>query len=145
MRIPAALLVLTLVGAPELGSQEPDFSLVVARSSPFTSVKRQELAKIFLRKVTRWSDGSEAIPVDQSLQSPVRVAFTKAVLSVEGMAQTSAVQSYWLQQVYSGRGSPPVVKPSDAEVIALVASKPGAVGYVGAKPDAGLVKVLSIE
>jgi ABC-type phosphate transport system substrate-binding protein len=134
-----------LLAAPYVASQEKDFSVVVARSSPLTSVKRQELAKVFLRKITRWSDGTEAIPVDQSLRVPVRAAFTKAVLSLEGISQISAVESYWLQQVYSGRGSAPVVKPSDAEVIAFVASKPGGVGYVSAQADVSSVKVLKID
>ena len=145
MRAYAASLACVLLAAPQVASQERDFSIVVARGSALTSVKRQEVAKVFLRKITRWSDGSEAIPVDQSLRSPVRAAFTKAVLTLEGIDQTSAVENYWLQQVYSGRGSPPVIKPSDAEVIAFVASKPGAVGYVSAQADVGSVKVLKVE
>src|SRR5262249_61650874 len=86
-----------------------------SRPNRRSAVKRQEVAKLFLKKSTRWSDGREALPVDQSLRSPVRTAFTKDVLAVEGMGQTSAVESYWLQQVYSGRGNPPAVKPTDAE------------------------------
>jgi ABC-type phosphate transport system substrate-binding protein len=84
------------------------------------------------------------MPVDQSAGSQVRSAFTRAVLSVEGMGQISAVQNFWLQQVYSGRNTPPLVKAADADVLAFVAGTPGAVGYVGALPAAGGVKVLTI-
>ena len=65
------------------------------------------------------------VPVDQSAGSPVRSAFTRAVLSVEGMGQISAVQNFWLQQVYSGRSTPPPVKATDAEILAFVAANPG--------------------
>ena len=145
MRALAGLLASVLLAAPHVASQEPDFSIVVGRSSPVTSVKRQELAKVFLRKISKWSDGSDAIPVDQSARTPVRAVFTKEVLSLEGISQISAVESYWLQQVYSGRGSPPVIKSSDADVIAFVASRPGAVGYVSTQADVGSVKVLKIQ
>jgi hypothetical protein len=74
----------------------------------------------------------------------VRSAFTRAVLSVEGMGQISAVQNFWLQQVYSGRSSPPAIKATDAEVIAFVVANPGAIGYVAAAPAAGGVKVLTV-
>ena len=145
MRVSRALVLCALLGAPSATTQEPEFTLVASPSNPLSSVKRQELAKLFLRKSTRWSDGRAALPVDQSLRSPVRTAFTKAVLAVEGMSQTSAVESYWLQQVYSGRGTPPPVKNTDADVIAFVAANDGALGYVSAKADVGSVKVLTID
>ena len=83
--------------------------------------------------------------MDQSAGSPVRSAFTRTVLSVEGMGKISAVQNFWLQQVYSGQSTPPPVKPADGDVIAFVTANPGAIGYVGAAPAAGTVKVLAIK
>ena len=74
----------------------------------------------------------------------MRAAFTRAVLAIEGMGQISAVQNFWLQQVYSGRNTPPPVKATDAEVLAYVAATPGAIGYRGAAPAAGGVKVLTV-
>jgi len=64
---------------------------------------------------------------------------------VEGMGKISAVQSFWLQQVYSGQSTPPPVKPADADVIAYITANPGAIGYVEAAPAAGTVKVLAIK
>ena len=82
--------------------------------------------------------------MDQSAGSPVRRAFTRAVLSAEGMSLISAVQTFWLQQVYSGRSTPPAVKGSDAEILSFVGSNPGAIAYVGTAPTGGAVKVLKI-
>ena len=58
--------------------------------------------------------------------------------------EIASVNSYWQQQVFSGRASPPVVKPSDAEVVAYVAATPGAIGYVAADATVAGVKVLTV-
>jgi ABC-type phosphate transport system substrate-binding protein len=136
--------VVTLGSAGTRAATEPGFVVIVAADNPVGSVKKQELARYFLKKSGRWADGRGIVPVDQSAGSPVRNAFTKAVLSVEGMGQISAVQSFWLQQVYSGRSTPPAVKATDADVLAFVAATPGAIGYVAAAPSAGGVKVLTV-
>ena len=116
---------------PQSGNQAGiEYRVVVSEESPLTSVSRRDLAKIFLRKTSRWQDGREAVPVDQSARSMVRVAFTRGVLRVEGLGQISAVEAYWQQQLYSGRNTPPPVKADDSEVVAFVAANAGAVGYV---------------
>jgi ABC-type phosphate transport system substrate-binding protein len=146
MRIAVAALLMSAAlgvgGAP--AADEGSFVVIVAASNPASSIKRQELARIFLKKTGRWSDGRGVVPVDLSAGSPVRSAFTRAVLSVEGMGQISAVQNFWLQQVYSGRSSPPTVKATDAEVLAFVAANPGAIGYIKPVAGAGGVKVLTV-
>ena len=147
MRIAVAALLMSAAlgagGAP--AADESSFVVITAASNPATSIKRQELARYFLKKTGRWGDGRGVVPVDQSAGSPVRAAFTRAVLAIEGMGQISAVQNFWLQQVYSGRSTPPAVKATDAEVLAFVLANPGAIGYVAAAPAAGGgVKVLTV-
>jgi ABC-type phosphate transport system substrate-binding protein len=141
----AALLMSAALGvAGSRAADEPSYVVIVAEGNPVSSIKRQELARFFLKKTGRWSDGHGVIPVDQSAGSPVRAAFTRAVLAVEGMGQISAVQNFWLQQVYSGRSSPPAVKASDPEIVAFVAANPGAIGYVAAASAMRGVKVLTV-
>lgn len=140
----AALLLGALIGAAPRPSDD-DFVVIVAAANPATSIRRQELARLFLKKTARWGDGREVMPVDLSVNSGVRNAFTRAVLSVEGMDRISAVQNFWLQQVYSGRGNPPPVKNAEADVVQFVAANPGAIGYVSAVPSGGAVKVLAVK
>jgi ABC-type phosphate transport system substrate-binding protein len=146
MRIAVAALLMSAAlgagGAP--AADESSFVVITAASNPATSIKRQELARYFLKKTGRWGDGRGVVPVDQSAGSPVRAAFTRAVLAVEGMGQISAVQNFWLQQVYSGRSTPPAVKATDAEVLAFVLANPGAIGYIAPIAAAGGVKVLTV-
>lgn len=147
MRLAVAALVTSALLASNAAPADDDrtFVVVVGAENPVASLKREELARLFLRKTSRWSDGREVRPVDQSAESPVRSAFTRGVLSVEGMGKISAVQTFWLQQVYSGRSVPPPIKPADADVIAYVAANPGAIGYVGTAPAPGPVRVLAIK
>jgi ABC-type phosphate transport system substrate-binding protein len=133
---------LVLTAGPQPST--PSFQVIVSSANPATSIKRQDLAQIFLKKKSRWTDGKEVLPVDQTLRSAVRGAFTKAVLKAEGMGHLSDVESFWLQQVYSGRGNPPPIKASDADVLAFVQANPGAIGYVSTATLPGSLKVLAV-
>lgn len=105
-----------------------DEFLVVAHTSVLgASVRRDDLAGVFLRKVLRWGDRTPAVPVDQSGTSPVRRTFSESVLRMP----VSTVLQYWQKQMFATPPlRPPAVKGSDAEVIAFVGSTPGAIGYV---------------
>lgn len=124
---------------------EGGFRVIVASASPVSELKRDELARIFLKKQTRWKDGKEVSPVDQSARSSVRAAFSREVLAAEGLDKISAVENYWRQQIYSGRGNPPAVKTSDDEVRRFVAATPGAIGYVSENAELAGVKAVKLQ
>jgi ABC-type phosphate transport system substrate-binding protein len=131
-----------VLASPPLGSSaEEDFIVVISEANPTRSLSRDALARIYLKKETRWPNETAAEPVDQTRRSPVRLAFTRAVL---GFQQPSAVESYWQQQAFSGRATPPVVKASDVEVMAFVASHRGAVGYVSGTAALQGVRALTV-
>ena len=135
-------LVLILAGASRAPAAD-EFVVIVHPSVVGSSVKRTDLAAVFLRKAARWTGGGGlAVPIDQSGTSPVRKAFSEAVIQ-QPVAQ---VVQYWQKQMFSAsRLTPPPVKGSDAEVIAFVAKNAGAVGYVAAGiPLPPEVKTLSV-
>ena len=109
-------------------------------------IKRKDLAAVYLKTVTRWSDGRPAQPVDQPASSDVRKRFSEQIL---GLTVVLASQ-YWLKQMTSGaRGAahvPPPVKDSDAAVLAYVKANAGGVGYVSADFAVGdEVKVVELS
>ncbi len=118
-----------------------DFQVIVSSSNPVSSLDREEVERIFLKKKTRWADGKEIVPVDLTARSEVRAAFCRDILR----RKMSVVESFWYQQVFSGQGVPPPVKASDAEVVAFVAANPGAIGYVGAGTAVGSVRVVAVR
>jgi ABC-type phosphate transport system substrate-binding protein len=144
MRLPAGLSVaLGLAVAAPLAAAD-DFVVIVHQAMAGGNIRRSDLAAVFLKKAPRWGNGALAVPVDQSGTSAVRKAFSDSVLR---MPVTAAVQ-YWQKEMLSGSPlRPPSVKGSDAEVIAFVASREGAVGYVsrGAALPPGVKAIDLIE
>ncbi len=138
----AGALVLAVIGTAEATDS---FMVIVNASVVGTSVRRADLAAVFLKKAVRWGDGSPANPVDQSGTSPVRKGFSETVLQMPVMA----VVQYWGKQLASLAASmrPPTVKGSDDEVLVYVAKTSGAVGYVssGTALPPGVKAVTIIE
>lgn len=109
------------------------FKVVVHSSNPVRSLSADQASAFFLKKVTRWNDGSEVEPVDLSDGSAVRSAFSEAVHG----KSIAAVKSYWQKMIFSGRATPPPELSNDAEVLAFIRSNPGAIGYVSAGASVG--------
>lgn len=122
-------------------SAQDSFKVVVHPSNSVTTIKKDELIRIFLRSTTKWNDGQEIRPVDQSVVSPTREAFSRQVLAMS----VGKVIGFWQQQAYSGRAVPPSVASTETEVLRLVGSTPGAVGYVSVAADTGNLRVVRIE
>jgi ABC-type phosphate transport system substrate-binding protein len=112
-------------------STEPSFKIVVNAANPVSSLSREELSRLFLKKVTSWRDSKPVALVDQRVNNPVRESFTR---DVHGR-QVGSVTSFWLQMIFAGRAIPPVEKASDVDVAAFVAANPAAIGYVSANAD----------
>lgn len=144
MRLASAvwILAITLVaGAAPAAYGTQDFQVVVHPSVRGTWISRSSLQALFTGKTDRWGDKTSAKPVDQSMKTPVRRAFTSSVLGFS----MGEIQRYWQDRVAAARIFPPPIKSSDQEVLAFIAATAGAVGYVSPEtpiPDG--VKVISV-
>ncbi|HXB56542.1 MAG TPA: substrate-binding domain-containing protein [Vicinamibacteria bacterium] len=122
-------------------TDKPTCKVIVNAANPETTISTERLSSIFLKNVTKWDNGTPALPVDQSLTSPARIAFSKEVFD----QPVVAIQAYWQEEIAKGREGPPPVKASDQEVTAFVAENPGAIGYVAAATTLpGSTKVLKL-
>jgi ABC-type phosphate transport system substrate-binding protein len=122
-----ALALGTAASASPSVSADVPFRVIVHPQVKGSQIPRAALSSIFLKQAPRWGDGSPVQPIDQSVQSSVRKSFSADVLQ-QGIV---AVQVYWQRKMSTGVVPPPV-KTSDEEVVAYVASTPGAIGYVSA-------------
>lgn len=142
LRMLVALLAVLVMLSPRTAAAQSAYKVIVNRENPVSSMSRDEVSRLFLKKVTTWSNAKPVAVVEQKQTAPLREVFTK---SVHGR-QLGYITSYWQQMIFSGRATPPPEKASDAEVSAFVAGNPSAIGYVDA--DAPLpagVKVLSVS
>lgn len=133
---------LALLGASAPAQDLPHFQVITNAANPVMELARAEVSRWFLKQSTKWPDAKVVVPIDQSSRSEVRAAFCAAIHK----QSTQAIDSYWQKQIFSGRMVPPFVKLGDAEVMAYVASNPGAIGYVstGATLSPG-VKAVKIK
>jgi ABC-type phosphate transport system substrate-binding protein len=133
-----AVLLASALSAAAHPADAPSFVVIVNTANAAT-LTRDELANIFMKRITRWDDHAVPILVVDALpDSPVREAFSRAVLH----RGVGAMEAYWQQQIFSGRDVPPVQKETDAEVVAFVRRNPGALGYVSGDARLDGVRVL---
>ena len=146
MKTVSAAFVALAVGviSPSAHAADADagYKLVVHAANPVTTLSRDNVTQIFLKKTTTWPNGQPIAPVDQRSDAPSRHAFSLSVLRRE----THEVASYWNQMIFSGRALPPPTKGSDEEVLAFVRTNPNAIGYVdGETPIGEGVKVVRVQ
>jgi ABC-type phosphate transport system substrate-binding protein len=119
---------------------EPRYWVIVHPDNPIQSLRRDEVSRLFLKKITRWSDGRAAAPVDLVESAPARNAFSRDV----HQRSPAAIKKYWQQMVFSGESAPPPEVATEADVLALVRSDPAAIGYVSDEAVLRGVKILDV-
>ena len=111
---------------------------VIVNPGTTAEVSKADVAKIFLAKSKKLPDGTEAKPLNQAGGAASREPFEKNVLG----KSPSQVKAYWSTLIFTGKAVPIEELGSDGEVVAKVASTPGAIGYVSAASADGSVRVL---
>lgn len=139
----AVVVIASIFAFPVVGqAQDADLKIVGNAGTTPESIAKKDLARIFLKKKSKWSDGRSAEPVGQKRAPELRELFSEQIL---GMS-LDMVESHWQAQVFSGRGTPPKTLDGDAAVVDYVRRTPGAAGYVsGAAATAGVNTIRVIE
>ena len=122
-------------------AQEQDsYQVIVNSANPTTSLPKGKVSRYFLKRVTKWDDGTLVQPVDLGAKSGIRNAFSKAVHG----RSASSIKSYWQRQIFSGNGVPPAELGTDDEVVAFVKGDPGGIGYVSSGTTLDGVKAIEV-
>lgn len=121
-------------------SGEAGYWVLVHPDNPAITLRRDEVSRLFLKKITRWSDGRTAAPVDLVVSAPARDAFSRDV----HRRPASAIKKYWQQMVFSGQSAPPPEVATEEDVLAMVRSDPAAIGYVSDEVSLHGVKIVDI-
>jgi len=120
-----ALLALTMLCGLSLPAAA-EVVVVVSASSPITKLSDNEIADVFLGKLTRLPGGTSLQPLDQAEGSAAREAF---YLKFTGKS-SSQVKAFWSKLIFTGRGRPPRSVANDTEVMRALRENPDAIGYV---------------
>lgn len=102
-----------------------DLVVIVNPGSGVEKMSRDEVTSIFMGRSKRLPSGITALPIDQ-VASGDKPKFYGELINKE----LSEVNSYWARLIFSGQGTPPRQADNVAEVLEIVGSNKGAIGYV---------------
>ena len=101
--------------------------VIVNSSNPVENLSLADLKKIFLSDRSRWDTGKSVAPVVQAPGSPERAAFLKIVCKMSD----ADFNKYFVQAAFTGKDvTPPKEVSSGRDVKSVVASSPGAIGFI---------------
>ena len=134
MRTVIVVVVLTILCALTSSAQV----LIIANKSVADgSVSSDAVKEIYSLVKKQWSDGSPIVALDLK-SGGSREAFYRYI----GYSDIE-LKKTWLREQLSGRGKAPEAFASEEEIVAKVASTPGAIGYVSEGKATGGVKVIA--
>ena len=111
---------------------------IIVHPSNAATLSEGDIAKIYLGKSKKFPGGETALALDKPAGEANRVAFIKNVV---GKSETQ-YKSYWSRLIFTGKGVPPKIISSDAEVVNLVSRNPDMIGFVDASSVSDGVKVI---
>lgn len=112
---------------------------VIVNPSNSASMSNEDVAKLYLGKAKKFTDGNNAVPLDRKEGSEIRVQFMETVVGKD----ESQMKSYWSRLIFTGKGIPPKIIESDQEVKELVSRNPDIIGYIDASAVDDSVKVVA--
>ena len=138
-RFLGGLAVLLLLASFPAGALAEDVVAVVSAKSAVTALSANQVADIFLGRSTRFPDGTQAVPIDQNEDSPVRDRFYAQFTG----KSPSQVKAHWSKIIFTGRGHPPRQAATGQEARKLIAENPSAIGYIDNSLVDSSVRVLA--
>ena len=120
------LLLLGLLAFGPLASAWADLVVVTNPKSGIDRMSREEVVFLFLGRWRQLPSGIAAVPIDLPIDSPERAAFYRQLVS----KSPSEIKAYWSRLMFSGGARPPISPDSREEQIRILASTPGAIGYL---------------
>jgi ABC-type phosphate transport system substrate-binding protein len=113
--------------------------VIVHKQNPVGKLDKGELRPMFQTTKTQWPNGDKITPLNLPEANSLRSGVDAAVLGLK----PDSVGKYWIDRKIRGGAPPPQKVPTVASMLALVASKPGAIGYVAEGDVKGNVKVVA--
>lgn len=119
-------LVLTLLSLLAVTLQAQAITVISNASVDRSELELKDVRAIFTMKKRLWSDGQ---PIQVYVLSPEQSSHREFCKNVLGVFPRQ-LQSIWHRLVYSGTGQAPIELSSEQEMIDVVSSTKGAIGYI---------------
>ena len=114
-------------------------AVIVSQTCTVDELAVPEVRRIFLGK-TPMNQVVDWRPLNQPGASGLRRQFERRVLG----KSPRQIRSYWIEKIFTGKGTPPKEVKNTAALIEEVAADPNAIGYVDEADVAGKVKSILV-
>lgn len=134
------LMTLFLFGTMATSSAAEIF--IVHRDQPSVSFSEADIAEVLHGRRTTWPNGVRIVLI--VLEDPSSATMTTIL---KEFARKSPAQfiAYWKRQVFTGKGAMPRIASNEEEMLTLVSSLPGALGFIDDRHLTEAVRVLPIR
>lgn len=112
--------------------------VIVKADSPVQSLSKEEVERIFLKKLKVFPNGDEAIPIGQLSQPDIDERFYN---KISGKSKIE-LKAYWARLMFTGRDRPPKDGINNDGVKSLVVNDARAIGFIDATGVDAQVKVV---
>jgi ABC-type phosphate transport system substrate-binding protein len=134
-------LVLSMLCTIGIARATDHYEIVTHSGVSEKTISRSTLRAIFGMRLHEWPDGTAIRIFVMPDDAPLHATFAKETLNVFPYQLRAA----WDRLVFSGTGQAPNTVSSPEEMLAKVASTPGAIGYLTKSRMDGSVNVLKIK
>ncbi|TFH88508.1 phosphate ABC transporter substrate-binding protein [Billgrantia azerbaijanica] len=118
-----------------------DVVVVVPQHSPVERLSREQVMDIYLGRLTRLSDGTPVVPIDQREGSTTYREFYQQYLG-QSPAQ---IKAHWSKLIFTGHGQPPRSVADDSAVADAVSQTRHAIGYLDPDFVDARLRVVAVE
>ena len=137
----ALLLTAILSLSPMMALAEPPPAVYVHKDVQERTISLGALRTIFGMRLRTWNDGSPIRVFVLPDAHPLHIAFCKRILGIF----PHQLRWAWDRLVYSGTGQAPIQVSTEEQMLRMIKTIPGAIGYLRRDPDDEDVHILEIE
>jgi ABC-type phosphate transport system substrate-binding protein len=139
---PLCMLAVFLITANSYAeTQEPTMVVIAFPSTSENTIPRSSLRAIFGMRLNKWPADTPVKVFVMKDDAPEHGAFSKNILQVF----PHQLRLAWDRQVFSGQGQYPEQVASTQEMLSIIASTPGAIGYIKSSEITNNVRILQIR
>ena len=118
-----------------------DLEIIANPKGATESLDASTLRGIFGMRVSRWPDGTPIRVFVLPDDNPVHAEFAKRILNT----YPHQLRRNWDRLVFSGTGNAPIQVKSEREMLDMIRSTPGSIGYVESGKESANVRVIKVR
>lgn len=123
MQRPLFLFLIALLHIPFANAE---LVVIVQADSPVQTLSKDEVERIFLKKLKVFPNGDEAVPIGQLSRAEIDEQF---YTKLSGKSKVE-LKAYWARLMFTGKDRPPKDGKDNDGVKAIVASDRRAIGFI---------------